>query len=104
MDIPLQASLKSVCLRLNVCQAHELENKVMAIKRFAPNLARVEFVRNISGIEFDADVAQFIFLEIDQIHSAIRCAYVEDVELVVRCIYSLQPEESFSFRVSPISC
>lgn len=87
-------------MRLQVCQANELFAKVAAIKQFAPNLRQVEFVRNISGIEFDSDLSQFLFLEIEQIHDAVKSAQVKDIELSVRCVYSLQPEECFNFRVS----
>ncbi|KAI6182706.1 hypothetical protein M3Y97_00409600 [Aphelenchoides bicaudatus] len=95
-----QNSLESASLRLQVCQANELLAKVTAIKQFAPNLKQVEFVRNISGIEFDSDLSQFLFLEIEQIHDAVKSAQIKDIELSVRCVYSLQPEECFNFRAS----
>ncbi|KAI6202934.1 hypothetical protein M3Y94_00498500 [Aphelenchoides besseyi] len=97
LPIPPQNDLVSARLRLNVCQASELMTTVTAIRQFSPNLRRVEFLRHISGIEFDSDVAQFLFLEIEQIHSAVRSARIENVDLLIRCVYSLQPEE-FHFR------
>ncbi|KAI6219532.1 hypothetical protein M3Y99_01656600 [Aphelenchoides fujianensis] len=70
--IPRQSEVVSARLRLNVCQSRELMRNVEAIKRFAPNLRRI--------------------------HAAIRSAEIKDVELRILCVYSLQPEECFSFR------